>query len=743
MSLAGAAAPPHVQTGNADLGEFARAGTTGRSILVLAVPDAYCAACIDSVEHSLRDVPGVVTARVNLSRRHVRVEYATSLDPVALVSAVTRAGYRTYPVDQDHVDGDPAFRDLLRATAVAGFAAGNIMLFSVSIWAGADEPTRNLFHWISALIALPAILYAGQPFFRSAFSALRAGRTNMDVPISIGVTQTTALSLFETITSGEHAYFDASTMLLFFLLVGRSLDHMMRVKARSSVENLARLSPRGAHAILADGSLAFVRLAEIEPGMTLLLRAGDRVPVDCRVRSGEGPVDMAVVTGESMPLAAGPDMDLPAGAMNLSAALTVTALRKSDDSFLSRMQTLMEAAENTRTAYRRIADRAARLYAPVIHVTAAATFIGWIMLGAGWHAALLNAVAVLIITCPCALALAVPIVHVIASGLLFENGIVMRDGSALERLAAVRRVAFDKTGTLTTGNVSFVSQERGDPCTLDFAAGIAARSGHPLAVALAQASLHPTPFKGDIAERPGMGIVATNAFGTWRLGSADFCGAGMVAANDDNSRIWLASAGEVIGCFKFADAVRGDARDAVADLERLGLPVEILSGDQLGPVLAVAAATGIAKFSAALGPEGKQRILEAGSRDGQPYLMVGDGINDAPALRSAHVSVAPSSATDIGRAAADFILTNQRLNGVPLLFTIARRADMLVRQNLAISVGYNALVLPLAITGHVTPLVAALAMSSSSILVVLNAMRLRLGAGRRRPLSNQDREVLS
>lgn len=722
------------------------AGPDARQI-EFAVPDAYCVTCINAIEGGLARLPQVKSARVNLSQRWVRVVFAPDQGPILdIPNAIRASGYRTHALDPvaDNRQ-DSALYELIRAMAVAGFAAGNIMLFSVSIWSGADAATRDMFHWISAMIALPAIAYAGRPFFRSAYAALRVGRTNMDVPISIGVTLATALSLYETLTSGAHAYFDASTMLLFFLLVGRTFDHLMREKARGAIANLARLSPRGATRWLEEGGEAYVPVDEIVLGMALKLRAGERVPVDCRILEGLGDLDLSIVTGETLAVAAGPGDSIAAGAVNLSGVLKVEALRPASESFLSRMAVLMESAETGRTAHRRIADRAASIYAPAVHASALLTFLGWGLLAGDWHAALLNAVAVLIITCPCALALAVPIVHAVAASRLFRNGIMMRDGTALERAAEVTGVAFDKTGTLTLGHVRYAGQAYGDPAELNVAASLARHSHHPLSVALAAAAPDAPNFDGDVREVAGQGIEAVRDGQTWRLGNARFCGeavGGRLEFESGGTEVCLGVDGRIVAAFRFDDTIRPDAARTVAALEERGLPVEILSGDNERAVETVASALSVPRYAARLSPEEKLETLRARAAIGQRVMMVGDGINDAPALRAAHVSMAPSTASDIGRSAADFVFTNDRLASVPFVLTLARRADRLVRENLGLAIGYNALALPLAVSGHVTPLIAAIAMSSSSILVVANALRLNLGADLKAPPASEANDGL-
>lgn len=695
----------------------------------LSVPGVHCGACIQAIESTLSALPGVAHARVNLSTRRVSVRWQGDAPP-PLAETLNRLGYATHLYDEAADRKDETLAELIRAVGVAGFAAANIMLLSVSVWSGAEGATRDLFHWVSALIAIPALVMAGGIYFRSAWSVLRHGRMNMDVPIAIGVSLAYAMSLYETINHGDHAYFDASVTLLFFLLIGRTLDHVMREKARSAVQGLAALTPRGAVVLSEDGSRDYRPLGEIEPGMRLLIAAGERIPVDARVVSGSSALDGSLVTGESEPLAASRGTNLRGGMLNLTGPLTIEAVAAAKNSFLAEMVRLMEVAEGGRAKYRRIADRASSLYAPVVHLTAFATFLGWMAVSGDWHRAITIAIAVLIITCPCALGLAVPIVQVVAARRLFEQGIMVKDGSAMERLAEIDTVVFDKTGTLTAGRPRLLNAADIAPPDLALAAALAAHSRHPLSQAIAgQAGRNTVTTFDHVAEIPGLGLEAQANGSIWRLGRSGWAiGAATepvaVSASIDTV---LARDGKILARFVFADTLRDGGAAAISALKAQGLGVEILSGDRDAAVHDVGQALDIETQRAGMLPQDKTARLAELQAEGHKALMVGDGLNDAPALSAAHVSMAPASAADIGRNAADFVFLRDSLAAVPFAVDIARRADRVVRQNFVLAIGYNIIAVPIAILGYVTPLIAAIAMSLSSLIVIANAMRLMLG----------------
>jgi len=693
--------------------------------LSLMVDGLHCPACVWLIERVLAQQPEMLAARVNFSTGRLRLCWQGTPERAdSLVGLVESLGFRLVPFDPAKLRDatDEVGSELMRCLAVAGFATGNVMLLSVSVWAGhagsMGAATRDLLHWLSALIAMPAILYAGRPFFRSAWRALAHRRSNMDVPISVGVLLTTAMSLSETVRHGPYAYFDSAVTLLFFLLIGRVLDHRARGRTRAVAAHLLSLGAAGATRLTGLGQAETVPVGALKAGDHLLVAAGEKLPADGDVVQGNSDVDGSPVTGESIPLAAAPGSHLFAGMVNLTAPLTLCVGAAGDDTLLAEMLRLMEAAESGRARYRQLADRLTRLYSPLVHSAALMTFGYWLVLGeVAWQVALLRAVAVLIVTCPCAMGLAIPAVQVVVSARLLKRGILLKSATALERLADIDQVVFDKTGTLTTGQPRLLTEPKPDAANLCLAAGLARSSRHPLARALAQAC-RLAPVITDVEEIPGCGLLA----GGTRLGSRAWLGLPEDGRTD--AELWLAVAGQTPRRFAFGEDLRPDAAGVVARLAGNGTGVALLSGDRPAAVAIAAQACGIQDWQGGLDPTAKLRRVAALQRQGRIVLMVGDGLNDAAALAAADVSMSPASATDIAQTAADVVFQGARLAPVADLLDIARQARRVVRQNLALALGYNLVAVPLAVTGIVSPPIAAALMSSSSIIVVLNALRL-------------------
>jgi Cu2+-exporting ATPase len=688
-----------------------------------------CAGCIAKLEKGLPEISGVVAARVNFTSKRVRIEHVANLADEELQAAIGRLGFQAQPfVGETEAAASRESRMLMTALAVAGFAAMNVMLLSVSIWSGAEGATRTLFHWLSAAIALPAIAYAGRPFFRSAWSALRHGRTNMDVPISIGVVLTAAMSLYETAIGGPHAYFDGATMLLFFLLAGRFLDSAMRARAADGVAALMRRVPNDALVRLPDGTTQRRLAAELAPGMRLLVAAGERIGADGVVEQGRSSVDRSLVTGESIAVAVECGDTVLAGTINLSGPLTIKVTAAGDATMVADIARLMESATQGKSRYVRIADRASRLYAPAVHSLAALSLVGWLIAGAGLHQALTIAVAVLIITCPCALGLAVPIAQVVTAGALMRAGVLIKDGSALERLASANTLLLDKTGTVTLGRVEPLAGMPEDPFERGVLLSLAQASRHPLSVAVVE-MLEREGTIGisllDRVEQPGLGVAGRVGERMARLGRPDWVGASETHQEEVTAAFRLD--GGHVHLLTFGDVLRPDAAAAIERLREQGFVPRLLSGDSASVVETIGGTLGIAG-SARMAPADKYRAVEEFAALGRKVLMVGDGLNDGPAMKRAYVAMAPASGTDVSQLAADLVFFGDRLMPVPIAIAAARRTMRVVRQNFGLAIGYNLLAVPLAIAGQVTPLIAALAMSGSSLIVVANALRLRRAA---------------
>lgn len=704
----------------------------GLARLDLAVFGAKCAGCIRKIESSMNALPEMQSARLNLSTGRLSLVWTDgAFAPRAVADALDRIGYRAAPFDPEAAEkeADSEGRRLLRALAVAGFATANVMLLSVSVWAGGGEmgpATRELMHWVSAVIAIPAALYAGQTFFVSAYGALKHGRANMDVPISLGVLLALSISIYEFLKGGEHTYFDAAVMLLFFLLIGRYLDHRLRLRARAAARDLLALQAITASRLNADGTLTSVSARDIAVGDRLSLAPGDRVPVDGVIDDGSSDLDMSLVTGESAPVRGAFGALLHAGVLNLTSRLVMRATKTADDSLVADLTRLIEAGEQTKSRYIRLADRAAALYVPVVHTLALSTFLGWYFIGdAGFRVSIMNAVALLIITCPCALGLAAPAVQVVATGRLFRSGILVKSGDALERLAETDTVIFDKTGTLTFGKPRIANRADIPDDAFAAAAALARISRHPLSRAIV-AEAGPGKAAPDAVEVPGDGIEGTVDGARIRLGRAAWIGA--PETDDASQETWFRISDAAPVRFRFEDRQRADSADAIRRLERLGLRVEMLSGDREAAAAKVAQDLGLEHWRAQMTPQGKIDHLDRLRAEGRKIAMVGDGLNDAPSLAGAHASLSPGTAADATQAAADFVYQGDCVSPIVDAVVVARASRRRVIENFMFAAAYNALAMPLAAMGLVTPLIAAIAMSGSSMIVTLNALRLAGGA---------------
>jgi Cu2+-exporting ATPase len=673
-----------------------------------------CARCIHAIESALQSEPTITDARVNMSTGRLSVSWAGD-ETLAqgFANKITALGYGVKPFDAPKTDHSED-RLLLRYMAIAGFAMGNIMLISVALWSSEQSimgiATRDLLHWLSAMIALPTIAYAGRPFFASALAVLRKGHTNMDVPISLALILACAMSLFETINHGEHAYFDSAVMLLFFLLIGRWLDARARGKARENAQDLLAMM-QGYATIIEDRKTRELPIADLHEGMELRIAVGEKIPTDCEILQGSSELDTSLVTGETEPRVARVGNTIFGGTINLTSPLTCRVLKASEDSLLADIIRLMEQAEQGRAHYVRLADKAAQLYTPVVHTLAAAAFLGWFFVGGmPWQDALLIAITTLIITCPCALGLAVPVVQVLSSSWLMKRGILLKSGDALERLASIDAAVFDKTGTLTLGRPELIGAY--DEYAMQLAASLAVHSKHPYSAAISAAYSRELLAMQDIQEIAGVGVQARFEGATYALGKAE------------GVQVALSQDGDRLAAFQFTDTLRPDAHAVIARLQQQSIACELLSGDREAAARNIAEQTGFKVWQAGLLPAEKTAHIKALQSAGQHVLMVGDGLNDAPSLAQANISISPASGMDITQNTADIVFQGASLKPVVQALRIARISTRLVRQNFTLAALYNCLAIPLAVAGYVTPLVAAVAMSLSSLIVIANSFRI-------------------
>ncbi|HWA88788.1 MAG TPA: heavy metal translocating P-type ATPase [Rhizomicrobium sp.] len=693
----------------------------GTSTFELAVRGARCANCIAKIEAGVQAIPGVVKGRLNLSTGKLAVEWRDdAVAPQTVIDRLRALGYEAYPFEAASVADDTARegRFLLRCLAVAGFTTVFVMGLTDAVWYGGtdlDAALRSTFFVLAAIVSVPLTLYAGQPFFVSAWRSLSKRATNMDVPIAAAILLSLGLSLYQTAIGGAHTYYDAGAMLVFLLLIGRYLDFRLRDRARGAARHLAAMQSALVRRLKPGGDLETVAAREVAAGDRVLLAAGERAPVDGTLEDASE-ADISLVTGESAPVKVAKGEVLRAGSVIIGRPTVLAATAAATDSLVADLARLLEAGQQARNLYVRLADRAARAYVPVVATLSLLVFLIWIANGAALPSALTVAITVLIVTCPCALGLAVPAVQIVATGRLFGRGLFVKSGDALERLAQIDMAVFDKTGTLTFGVPVLRNGSEIPPDVLEAAARLARASRHPLARALAAAAGE-GPVALGVREVAGSGLEV----GALRLGSAAWCGA---AEDGQISELWFRNGASPPVRFTFEDALRPDAAQAVRALRQRRIDVEMLSGDRRDPAEAIARAAAITSWRAGVGPTEKAAHMNALRGVGHRALMVGDGLNDAGALALAHVSVAPGTAADASQLAADMVLRGDSLMPLVEAVDIARQARVLVLENFALAALYNAVAVPLAATGRVTPLLAAALMASSSLLVTLNALRL-------------------
>jgi Cu2+-exporting ATPase len=708
----------------------------------LRLSGMYCAACAGIIEQALAGVDGVSQATVSASGQRAAVRWDPQRTrPSLLVEAVRRAGYDAAP------DAAAPARELRRAESrkalwrlfVAAFCMMQVMMLATPSYVaglGQLEPDlAQLLNWSSWVLSLPVLLFSAAPFFSGLWHSLRTRRIGMDVPVAIGIAVTFVASTGATFDPGgifgHEVYFDSMTMFVAFLLAARYMELHARQRAAQALENALDSLPQQATRLLAYGRSEEVSALRLAPGDRVRVALGQAFPADGSLIDGHTQVDEALLTGESTPVPRQPGDALVAGSTNLGAPVIMRVERVGADTRHEAIVALMREAMSQRPAMARVADRLAGPFLWVVLALASGAAAVWSFIDPS--RAVWVAVSVLIVTCPCALALAVPASLVAAAGGLARRGVLVQRLDALESMARLDHLFIDKTGTLTTQALS-LQQARVQQANrwlttpadaLALAAALAQWSRHPLSQALAAADAPAAPWAwSQVEERPGQGLAARDPQGMlWRLGARDWAGAGMAASDDAAAQVWLCADDGGCASFSFDETLRKGAAEAVAALHALGYRLSLLSGDSPARAQRLAQQLG---FDAAIGgatPQGKLDELAAAQARGERVAMVGDGVNDAPVLARADVSLAMGQGALVARAQADAVLVGNRPMDVVHTLRVARRSMAIVRQNLVWALLYNAACVPLALLGFLPPWAAGLGMAGSSVVVILNALR--------------------
>lgn len=698
-----------------------------------------CAACVWLNERHVNALPGVLEFRVNYSNHRAQVRWDNEkIQLSSILVAIQSIGYHAHPYDPGRQDAifKKERRQALRRLAISGVGMMQVMMMAVALYAGdyegMDEGVRTFLRWVSLLVTTPVVLFASNVFFVSAWRDLKRRQLGMDVPVSLAIGAAFSASVWATVTGTGEVYYDSVCMFTFFLLAGRFLEMGARHKAGQAAEELVRLLPANATR-LTEGGMETVPVMSLAPGDRVLVRPGESIPADGCIESGESSVDESLLTGESQPCARGLGDHVVGGTVNTDSPLTIVVEKIGEDTVLSSIIRLLDRAQGEKPAVQQLADRVAGWFVGVMLIIASVVYISWFNLE-GPQEAFWITLSVLVVTCPCALSLATPAALTAATGRLTQNGLLTTRGHALETLASVDAVVFDKTGTLTLGQLRLAEQQALSDIpveeSLKIAAAMEQHSEHPVAKALLVAAGDGLPAVGEIKSVPGQGLEAELKGKLYRLGSADYIRDWLGESADlpmaqGMTRVYLADKASALAWFDLGDELRPDSADTIAQLKAEGVQVHLLSGDAQGAVKKVADQLGIEHAEAALTPEGKMQHLQALQQQGLVVAMVGDGVNDAPVLAAAQVSIAMGGGTQIARSSADMVLLSERLSHLAEGIRISQRTRNVIRQNLGWALVYNVAAVPLAATGHIEPWMAAIGMSSSSLVVVLNALRLK------------------
>ncbi|MGG5888804.1 heavy metal translocating P-type ATPase [Falsiroseomonas sp. HC035] len=714
----------------------------------IGVEGMTCASCAGRVERALRAVPGVAEASVNLASERASLRLLLPVEDATLAAALSRAGYRLAAVqteDRSEAAEDAAAAKLRREKRdllVAGLLAAPFLVGMLGMPLGQDWMPNG---WLQLALALPVQFWFGARFYRAAWGALRARTGNMDLLVAIGTTSAFLLSLVLLVQhGGEHAhalYFEAAVVVILFVMLGKHLEARARRGTGAALRALLDLRPRTARLLADDGTEREVPAGSVMPGDLVVLRPGERVPVDGIVEQGEAGLDESALTGESRPVEKTPGSRLATGTVVLDGRLVLRTTAVGAETTLARVAALVSAAQASRAPVQKLVDRISAIFVPVVIAIALAALGGWLLAGAGFETALLNAVAVLVIACPCALGLATPAAIMAGTGAAARAGILVRDAEAIERGQRITLVAFDKTGTLSEGRPRLAALHPAPGVTAEAAlaraAALQSGSEHPLARAVLEAGTDKGPAAEGFRALPGRGVEGVVHGRRLALGSPrllaesgaeprELASRAATEAASGRSLAWLldTEAREVLALLAFEDALKPGAAGAVAALGAMGLQVALLSGDNQPAAEAAGRAVGITRVAAEVLPQDKLEHIQAWRREGSRIAMVGDGVNDAPALAAADLGIAMGTGTDVAMAAAGITLMRGDPALVPAALDITRKTYRKLKENLAWAFAYNLIGIPLAAFGLLSPALAGGAMALSSVSVLANALLL-------------------
>lgn len=707
-----------------------------------------CAACVWLNEKHLKTLPGIAQVQINYATHRAQVSWDDSKIQLSdILAAVAQIGYQAHPYDPDKqqklLEGERRFQ--LKRLGLAGALGMQVMMIAVALyfgdWMGMEAKYRSYFQWISLLLTIPVVLYSAQTFFTSAWRDLRQWRAGMDVPVSLGILGAFGASVWNTLLGEGHVYYDSVVMFVFFLLTARLFELAGRRRSAEATERLVQMTPSVANRLVEqpDGVMEeAVAVAELQAGDRVRIRPGEVVPADGAILQGRSSIDESLLTGESLPVPRALGDALVGGSINVESPLEMRVEKVGRDTALSHIHRLLDRAQTEKPAITQLADRAASWFVLAVLLLAVGVALYW------WRADpqhwLEITIAVLVVTCPCALSLATPTAITAGTGALTRNGLLATHGHTLETLARTTDVVFDKTGTLTEGKIRLLDVHAFSDLTRDqtlrIAAALERHSEHPIATALIDATKH-SPLAAEAVENtPGGGIKGMVEGQGYALGSAQFVSVqyGLVIDKDQlaallssgNTVVFLAGQEGLHAAFELGDRIRGDASDLVQGLCADGLKLWLLSGDQPPATHRVACSVGIDQKQAigGLSPDQKLKHVQALQAQGAVVAMVGDGVNDAPVLAGAQVSIAMGGGAHVALVSADMIMLSKHLSTLTTAFTLGRKTQRIVRQNIAWAISYNLLALPAAAMGLVAPWLAAIGMSASSLLVVANALRL-------------------